>query len=355
MFENRRKYRFQISHRTGISFGISILLLIFVSIFSMGIGSVNVPVRNTLYIVAGQIPFFGSFVHASVPLTQYRIITSLREPQIIGGILVGSTLGIGGAVIQSIFRNPITEPYIIGISSGAALGAVISITLSLSFFGFYTMQLNAFIFSLAIVGIVYVISYRHGKVPPTYLLLIGISLSFFASSIVSFLIYTNINLEGTEYFWLLGSLQTITWEEISMLFMVTSITSILIFLQRREMDALQMGEAHARSIGVNVERSKAILIALVTLSTSAAVSISGLIGFVGLIMPHISRLVYGGSNRYVIPSSAIFGSIFLIVANDISKLVISQETIPIGIITGIIGVPFFIYLLNRLAKGSYVD
>ncbi|MGC8608438.1 MAG: FecCD family ABC transporter permease [Thermoplasmata archaeon] len=355
MFENKQKYLFRINHRIGISFGISVMLLIFVSLFSLGIGSVSVPLKNTLYIFASQIPFIGNAVHLSVPLSQYRIITSLREPQIIGGILVGSTLGIGGAVVQSIFRNPITEPYIIGISSGAALGAVLTISLSLTFFGFYTMQLNAFIFSMAIVGIVYIISYRHGKVPPTYLLLIGISLSFFASSIVSFLIYTNINLEGTEYFWLLGSLQTITWDEISLLFMITSITSILIFLQRRELDALQMGEAHAHSIGVNVERSKAILIALVVLSTSAAVSITGLIGFVGLIMPHVSRLVYGGSNRYVIPSSAIFGSIFLIVANDISKVVISQETIPIGIVTGIIGVPFFIYLLNRLAKGSYVD
>ncbi|WP_241761912.1 FecCD family ABC transporter permease [Thermoplasma acidophilum] len=333
----------------------SIVLLILVSIVSLGIGSISISIRRTGEIIWDQIPFLSSIHHFAVPESDYLIITELREPQIVGAIIVGSTLAVGGSVVQSIFRNPITEPYIIGISSGAALGAVLSIALSLSFLGYYTLEINAFLFSTITVAIVYLISYRHGRAPPTFLLLIGISLSFFSSSIVSFIIFSDVNLAGSEYFWLLGSIETISWSEIIALIPIVLFSSIGIYLLRNELDALQMGDEHAHSIGVNVERTRAILIALVTLSTSAVVSVSGLIGFVGLIMPHVSRLVYGGSNRYVIPTSAVFGSIFLMAANDISKVIIHGEVIPIGIVTGIIGVPVFIYLLGKMAKGSYVQ
>ncbi|WP_297216001.1 iron ABC transporter permease [Thermoplasma sp.] len=334
---------------------LSLILLIAISILSIGMGNISIPVRRTMEIIWDQIPFLSAIHHFAVPRNDYLIVTELREPQIVGAILVGSTLAIGGSVVQSIFRNPITEPYIIGISSGAALGAVLSIALSLSFLGYYTLEINAFVFSTVTVALVYLISFRHGRAPPTFLLLIGISLSFFSSSIVSFIIFSDVNLAGSEYFWLLGSIETISWSEIMTLIPVVIFSSIGIYLLRNELDALQMGDEHAQSIGVNVERTKAILIALVTLSTSAVVSVSGLIGFVGLIMPHISRLIYGGSNRYVIPTSAIFGSIFLMAANDISKVIVRGEVIPIGIVTGIIGVPFFIYLLNRMAKGSYLQ
>ncbi|WP_237265373.1 iron ABC transporter permease [Thermoplasma sp. Kam2015] len=334
---------------------LSLILLIAISILSIGMGNISIPVRRTMEIIWDQIPFLSAIHHFAVPRNDYLIVTELREPQIVGAILVGSTLAIGGSVVQSIFRNPITEPYIIGISSGAALGAVLSIALSLSFLGYYTLEINAFVFSTVTVALVYLISFRHGRAPPTFLLLIGISLSFFSSSIVSFIIFSDVNLAGSEYFWLLGSIETISWSEIMTLIPIVLFSSIGIYLLRNELDALQMGDEHAQSIGVNVERTKAILIALVTLSTSAVVSVSGLIGFVGLIMPHISRLIYGGSNRYVIPTSAIFGSIFLMVANDLSKVIIQGEVIPIGIVTGIIGVPFFIYLLNRMARGSYIQ
>ncbi|WP_297026380.1 iron ABC transporter permease [Thermoplasma sp.] len=333
----------------------SILILVLVSVISLGIGSISISVRRTVEIIWDQIPILSSLHHFAVPRNDYLIITELREPQVIGAIIVGSTLAIGGSVVQSIFRNPITEPYIIGISSGAALGAVLSIALSLSFLGYYTLEINAFLFSTVTVAIVYLISFRHGRAPPTFLLLIGISLSFFSSSIVSFIIFSDVNLAGSEYFWLLGSIETISWSEIVALIPIVLFSSIGIYLLRSEIDALQMGDEHAHSIGVNVERTKAILIALVTLSTSAVVSVSGLIGFVGLIMPHVSRLIYGGSNRYVIPTSAVFGSIFLMAANDISKIIIHGEVIPIGIVTGMIGVPVFIYLLGRMAKGSYVQ
>ncbi|HKJ97006.1 MAG TPA: iron ABC transporter permease, partial [Thermoplasmataceae archaeon] len=145
----------------------------------------------------------------------------------------------------------------------------------------------------------------------------------------------------------------ITWTELLPVSAIVISTSLIISLYHRELDALQLGEFHARSVGVSVENVKRVMIVLVTLSVSAAVSVSGIIGFVGLIMPHISRLLYGGSNRFVIPSSAIMGAIFLLAADDISRVVITGEVVPIGVVTGMIGVPVFMYLLRRLSGGVY--
>ena len=207
-------------------------------------------------------------------------------------------------MIQSIFRNPITEPYIIGLSSGAALGAVMTIILGLTFLGLYTQQLLAFIFAMASVIVVYMFALRGGKAHPTYMLLTGVALSFFLSAIVALLLFSNINLEDEAFFWLLGSLENINWLELFPVSAVVLLCSILLGSQYRELDALQMGDTHARSVGVNVERTKGMSIFLVALSVSASVSISGLIGFVGLIMPHVSRIIFGGSNRFVLPGPA---------------------------------------------------
>lgn len=332
---------------------LSFLLLILV-IFSMFIG----PVRVSMYDIGATLynETFGLFLDPfKVPEKDFVIVYYLREPEILAALVVGSALGIGGAVVQSIFRNPITEPYIIGVSSGAALGAVASIGYSITFLGFYSTQIFAFLFALIIVFIIYGISSRRGRVPVTYFLLIGISISLFVSSLVAYVLITNVKLEGEEVIlsWLLGSLQAITWKELTVVFFIVLVTSLVSMLNYRELDTMQMGEDFARSVGVNVERTKKVSIVAVALGVSAVVSISGLIGFVGLIVPHVGRLLFGGSNRYVIPASALIGSIFLLCANDLSTMIISQEVVPVGIITAFVGVPVFIYLLHKLAVGSY--
>lgn len=337
-----------------IKFLILTLVVIILAIFSMFIG----PVKISLYDVIASLynQSFGLiFGSLNIPSKYFIIVYYLREPQIFAAIVVGSALGIGGAVVQSIFRNPITEPYIIGVSSGAALGAVASIGYSITFLGFYSTQVFAFIFALIIVLIIYAISSRRGRVPVTYFLLIGISISLFVSSLVAYVLITNIRLQGEEVIlsWLLGSLQAITWKELTLVFFIVLVTSIVSMLNYRELDTMQMGEDFAKSVGVNVERTKKISIVSVALGVSAVVSISGLIGFVGLIVPHVGRLLFGGSNRYVIPASALIGAIFLLCANDLSTMIISEEVVPVGIITAFVGVPVFIYLLHRLAVGSY--
>ncbi len=351
-----RTFRTYIQGHEGVKYltMVFLVILLFLSvIFSTFIGSVHISFTSVLQIYGSQIPFFSRFIPENFTATQYTIIASIREPEVLGGLVVGASLGIGGAVIQSIFRNPITEPYIIGLSSGAALGAVMTIILGLTFLGLYTQQLLAFIFAMASVIVVYMFALRGGKAHPTYMLLTGVALSFFLSAIVALLLFSNINLEDEAFFWLLGSLENINWLELFPVSAVVLLCSVLLGSQYRELDALQMGDTHARSVGVNVERTKGMSIFLVALSVSASVSISGLIGFVGLIMPHVSRIIFGGSNRFVLPGSAITGAIFLILADDIARGSVVGVVIPIGIITGIIGVPFFLLIMRRLAGGRY--
>ncbi len=329
----------------------SLIALFLILTFSLFIGPVKIPYMNIIRIVEEQIfPWSNAFPRSGV---EWEIVVLLREPEIIGALIVGSTLAVGGAVVQSVFRNPITEPYIIGVSSGAALGAVIALDLGIMIAGLYTLPLFAFMFSVVTVMVVYMSSFRKGRVPLTYLLLTGIAISLFVSSIVAYVIYSNLRLQSSIYFWLMGSLSQLTWTDITILLSVNFLSMFASALYWKEMDSLQLGEEYAASVGVNVERTKLALIMLVTFSTSVSVSFTGLIGFVGLIVPHMARIIFGGSNRVAIAGSAIIGAIFLMICEDIANVVISQEVLPIGIITGMIGAPFFIYLLTRISRGAY--
>ncbi len=333
------------------SYGIILLIFFMSLILSILVGPVSIPFKYVYESVLYQLGYHGF----SIPLKYYEIVVILREPEIIGAAAVGASLAVGGAVIQSIFRNPISEPYITGVSSGASLGAVIVIVSGVFIFGAFSLPIFAFIFSLATVGIVYLLSMRNGRTPPVVMLLTGIAISLFITSIVALLLYSRPNMENEVFFWLLGSLQGISWKEDSIIVPLVLISSIFLFSMSSELNALQMGEDHAKSVGVNVERAKAKAIIVSTIAVSAVVSISGLIGFVGLIFPHVSRIMFGGSNRKVIPASAILGGTFLVLSNDIAHLIVIGEVIPIGIITGIIGVPFFMLLMMRISRRGYYD
>lgn len=333
----------------------SLLLLFFTIIYSSYVGAVSISPETISKIYMSQIPFAGSYFRQGFTVVQYNIVVLIREPEILGAVFVGAALGMGGASVQSIFKNPITEPYIIGISSGATLGAVVALATNSTILGAYSVQLLAFVSSVAVVLIIYFLSFRSGKVPPIFLLLSGIAVSLFISAIVGLILFSSRRLQNEAFAWLLGSLSGITWGEISVVAVIVVVSGIILSLMGKELDALQMGEAHAQSIGVHVERAKVIALMVTTVGVSAAVSISGLIGFVGLIIPHVSRIVYGGTNRKVVPMSAILGGIFLLVSNDLARTVVHNEVIPVGIVTGIIGVPFFMYLLNRISRGNYVS
>ena len=332
------------------------LVLLFITvIFSSYIGAVRISPLTVTRIYLSQIPFIGGLFNPGFTAVQYDIVVLIREPEILGAVLVGASLAMGGASVQSVFKNPITEPYIIGISSGAALGAVIALATNTGIFGAYGVQFLAFVFAVLVVSAIYLLSFRSGKVPPIYLLLSGIAVSLFISAIVGLILFSSRRLQNEAFVWLLGSLGGITWGEITVVGVVVVITGIVLSVMGKELDALQMGEAHAQSIGVPVERTKMLALTVTTVGVSAAVSISGLIGFVGLIIPHVARILFGGTNRKVVPISAILGAIFLLMSDDLARSIVPNEVIPVGIVTGLIGVPFFMYLLSRIARGSYVS
>ncbi len=344
--------------RISLFFTKAVILAAFLAIsiiYSTFIGSVNIPVSSITAIYLRQLPFIGGYAASGYTATQYEIIVLVREPEVIGAVMVGAALALGGTSVQSVFRNPITEPYIIGISSGATLGAVIALSTNTSIFGAYSVQILAFITSLAVVLGVYFLSFRTGRVPPIYLLLTGIAISLFISAIVGLILFSNLRLQNETFAWLLGSLSGITWQELGLVSLLVILSGFILSTLWRELDALQMGEPHARSIGVNVERTKLLALIITTVGVSAAVSISGLIGFVGLVIPHLGRMLFGGSNRKVIPMSAILGGIFLLLSDDLARTMVHNEVLPVGIITGLIGVPFFMYMLSRISRGSYVS
>lgn len=334
---------------------ILVAFLVISIIYSTFVGSVYIPVSSIGDIYLRQIPFIGGFAATGYTATQYEIVVLVREPEVLAAVMVGAALAVGGSSVQSVFRNPITEPYIIGISSGATLGAVIALASGTMIFGPYSVQIMAFICSLAVVMGVYFLSFRTGRVPPIYLLLTGIAISLFISALVGLILFSNLRLQNETFSWLLGSLGGITWQELGLVSLLIVASSFILSMLWRELDALQMGEPHARSIGVDVEKTKLLALVVTTVGVSAAVSISGLIGFVGLVIPHFARILFGGSNRKVIPMSAILGGIFLLMSDDMARTAVHNEVLPVGIITGLIGVPFFMYMLSRISRGNYVS
>lgn len=306
-------------------------------IAATAIGPVEIPFAVVISTIAG-------FGPAPSPVER-TIVLDIRLPRIILGILVGAALGVAGTAMQGLFKNPMADPYIIGISSGAALGASIAIVTFSS--SFYALLLMAFVMATLTVFIVYSIASIGGKVPVATLLLAGIAVGTFMSALTSFIMYTSgENLHGIV-FWLMGGLWGRSWIHVFIILPWVILGSAVIFIFARDLNAMLLGEESAQHLGIEVETVKKILIVSASLITAVAVAVSGIIGFVGLIIPHIMRLLVGSDHRILIPSSALVGGIFLVWADTISRTVISPTEIPVGIITALFGAPFFVYLLRR--------
>jgi len=298
----------------------------------------------------GEIPFIKSLFRFEVVSPNERlIIMDLRLPRVLGGILVGAALSTAGVVFQGVFRNPLADPYIIGISSGAALGAALAIVLHLgfTFLGFTPVSLLAFAVALITVFLVYNLARTGSRTSTVTLLLSGLAVSIFLSAIISILqVIAGWDLHKL-IFWLMGGFSYITWGEIDSIAFMAAVSATVIYLFARDLNILSLGEEEAGHLGVNVERVKRILIIFASLITAAAVSVSGLIGFVGLIVPHIGRIIVGPDHRILLPTSLLTGAIFLTLSDLASRVIFSPLDLPVGIITALCGGPFFIYLLRK--------
>jgi len=283
------------------------------------------------------------------------IIFQIRLPRVIGGVLVGAALATAGALFQGLLRNPMADPYIIGTSAGAALGATIAMMLpvNLAFLGFGLVPIFAFCGALATVIVVYNLARVGGKTPIISMLLAGFVVSSLLAAIMAFLMIMsdrlNLNLHSV-YSFLMGRISVTSWEQIAVIapLVIGGIIAARFFAFH--LNAFSLGEEGAAYLGIDVERDKILILALGSMLTAAAVSISGLVGFVGLVVPHAVRLSLGPDHRRLLPASALAGGTFVVMADLLAHILLAPWVIPVGVVTAIIGAPFFLYLLRRTRR-----
>lgn len=280
-------------------------------------------------------------------------IVRMRAARIALAIIAGGGLSVAGVILQGLLRNPLCEPYVLGISSGASLGAVVAAAFGIggNILGFGAFTLFAFLGAAASLFIVYMLSRVNGRVPLQNLLLTGVIVGAVISSISIFIVFTSQN-EAVHnvIWWLLGNLQIFDTSQLVLVALAVAIGVVSSLLLSKELNAISLGEEEALHLGVDVERLKKILFLITSLITGAIVSVTGMIGFVGLIVPHFMRLLTGPDQRVLIPSSLLAGGIFLVLCDLVSRTAIIPSEIPVGVITAIIGGPFFIILLRRKSK-----
>ncbi len=280
---------------------------------------------------------------------EYSILFDIRLPRILLGFAVGGALSLAGAVLQGMFRNPLVEPYTLGISGGATLGVVVNLIFGFNrFLGLLSMPVFGFLGSLLVISIIYGMSIKKGIIRMNGLLLTGVMISFISSSLLM-LIFSMSTAEDLHsiIFWIMGSLEEPNWFLIKLIVGISFAGLILSYIFCLDLNALALGEEQAMHLGVNVEKTKRIFFIIASVLTGFSVALAGQIGFVGLIIPHTLRLFIGGDHRILLVSSYLGGAAFLIMCDTIARTAASPVELPVGVITGILGGAFFVYALGR--------
>jgi iron complex transport system permease protein len=323
-----------------------ILILAAIGVASLLVGSVRISPSH----------IFNYFVNIftgklSLSSEEELIVFSVRLPRIVFAGIVGASLSLGGVVFQAILRNPLADPYILGISGGSALGAIIGIVIGASSF-YLGVPLLAFVGALVTVFLVFIVAGgSRGPLLDNSLLLSGVVVNaFFSAAILFFLSIVNSMELHSITFWLMGDLSRASIREICIAAFCLVIGFVLLYAQARKLNLFVQGEETALHLGVNVERTKQWLLVVTSLIISVAVSLAGIIGFVGIMVPHLMRLVFGSDHRLLLPVSALFGASFLIAADTIARVIFAPAELPVGVITALCGAPYFIFLLKRNAR-----
>jgi iron complex transport system permease protein len=295
-----------------------------------------------------RLPLFS--IHSGLTDTDWSIVWQIRAPRVVLAALVGSTLSIAGASYQGVFRNPLVDPYLLGVAAGAGLGATIVITVNRS--GTSTwwidpLPLAAFIGGLIAVLATYVVGTTgKGERSSTSLVLSGVAVTSLATAAQTFLLQRNSDVVRQVYSWILGRLSSATWSDVRLVIPYVVLSTIALLLHRRLLDVLRVGDDEASALGVNVSRVRLVVVIAATLGTASVVAVSGLIGFVGIIVPHAVRLIVGTSYRVVLPVSLLFGGAFLILADIPGRVLDNPAETPIGVVTAFLGAPFFLLILR---------
>lgn len=334
------------------------VLLLVVLLLSLSIGAVAVPLADIFGILAQTV---GLPVGSDPNPGHLSVLRDIRAPRVVLGALVGAGLAVSGAAIQGLFRNPLADPGLIGVSSGAAMAAVTVIVLGATWLhglssalGYYTLPLAAFLGSVFVTLLVYRLANVHGRTDVATMLLAGIAINALMGAITGLLTYAATDAQlRTLTFWSMGSLGNATWDQVLAATPLLLLPILALPFFAPALNAILLGEAEAGHLGFNLERTKRILIVLVALVVGAAVALSGVIGFVGLVVPHLLRLAMGPDHRFLLPASALLGASLLLLADLLARTLVAPAELPIGIITAVIGGPFFLWLLQRYRTRSF--
>ena len=343
--------------------GLTALLLVSITL-GVTLGPVDIPVGAVWRIAASETINvlsditsleLNSWVNIEANWTkaQFNIIWLIRFPRVLMGVFVGAGLAVVGVTMQALVRNPLADPYILGISSGASVGAVMVLAFgAFAFAGIYAISVGAFLGAILTFLIVFLLAQSNGRLNPARLILAGVAVAYFFSGLTSFITLTSDNRELARAVlaWLLGSLAGTDWVELTLPTAVLFFGSVYLVLQARGLNALIVGDETAATLGVDLTRFRRSLFGVVSLVTGVMVAVSGAIGFIGLMIPHIVRLMVGTDHRRVLPVSIFVGSIFLILVDVIARTAFDPVELPVGVITSLLGGPFFLWLLHRQMK-----
>ncbi|ANS73564.1 iron ABC transporter [Paenibacillus yonginensis] len=334
------------------AFAAGCLLLILTLLICVGIGSVYIPIGEIARILLHKLPGLTNVITPDWDLSSEKIVLQVRLPRVILGLLVGSSLAAAGAAFQGVLRNPLADPFTLGVSSGASVGAAVLIFFGwqYSVAGIFTLPGAAFLCGIATLAIVLKLAGERGKMPTESLILSGVIMQSFLGAIVSFLTTMSKSTVNEILFWTMGGLTLRGWSYDAILFPYVLIGTLLLWSWSRRLNLLALGERQAAHTGLDVERTKLGVLIVATLMSAAAVSVSGVIGFVGLVVPHMLRLILGSDHRMLMPMSVLGGGIFMMWSDLAARTLLAPTEIPLGVVTAFVGAPFFAYLLYKNKK-----
>jgi iron complex transport system permease protein len=325
-----------------------VVALVLAILFAVGVGAVEIPLSITTQVIGSHL--LPGWIAPVADPTQDQIIWVFRLPRVLLAVIVGAALAVSGTALQAMTRNPLSDPYIFGVSSGASVGAVLVITLGSTVMGGVSLSLAAFVGALLSMILVYVLAQQQGRATPMRLVLAGVALSYVLSAVTSYLVLRSATPGGgaaAVLTWLAGSLGGAKWEQLGLPSAVVVLATFLLLAQSRPLNALLAGDETATGLGVNVERFRQQLFVITSLLVGVVVAVSGSIGFVGLMIPHLVRMVVGSDHRRVLPTVALGGGVYLVLVDLVGRTIMAPQELPVGIVTAALGGPFFLWLLRR--------
>ena len=323
-------------------------------VLAVGLGPVSVRPEITAKVILSKIPGIGSNIPVTWENLDENIVMSLRLPRVLLGMIVGASLAVTGVAMQALVRNHLADPFILGVSSGAAAFATLGMLFGVfSFLGRYSLSISAFLGAGATIVLVYMISRVRGRINITQLLLSGVAISMIMDGVTKIITLSAPNALGLHNaeFWMAGSLAGAKWGYLTLPLVVMLLCISVLMINYRALNALLLGDDTAGSLGINVARMQKLLVLIASLLAGVTIAVSGSIGFIGLMCPHIARLLVGADHKKVLPVAALLGGILVVWTDVAARMIIAPEELPLGILTAVFGGPFFIILLKKNTRG----